>query len=76
MVAAGCFNAIGRPLTGLSTYLLRTAAFYIPLSWLASVMFSDIEAVFIAIAVSNALAAVGVAIFAFWRLARLEPQHS
>jgi len=73
IIAAGCFNAIGRPLTGLSNYLLRTLAFYIPLSWIASLMFDSIDAVFIAIAIANGLAAVGVASYTFWRLKKLSP---
>lgn len=74
IIAAGAFNAVGRPLTGLSSYLLRTLAFYIPLSWLASLMFDDVDSVFIAISIANTLAAVGVAAFTFWRFKCLEPE--
>lgn len=69
--AAGAFNALGKPVTGLGFYLTRTAVFYVPLSYLA-LLFGQSEAVFIAIAVSNALAGIVVGGWSLWWLSRAE----
>ena len=58
--AAAALNSIGKPYTGLLYYFVRTAALYVPLAWLASMLFGS-RAVFQAIAISNAVA--GVIIF-------------
>lgn len=62
VVAAGAFNAIGKSMTGLGIYLIRTAVFYIPASWILSI-FAESKGVFIGIAVSNALAGIIIAIY-------------
>lgn len=59
-IAAGCYNALGKPLTGLAYYLIRSAALYVPLSWTASLLF-PIWGVFAAIAASNVVAGAVVA---------------
>ena len=59
-IAAGCYNALGKPLTGLGYYLVRSAALYVPLSWIASLFFPS-WGVFVAIAVSNVAAGALVA---------------
>ena len=58
IVAAGCYNSIGKSMSGLGFYLIRTAVLYVPLSLLASLLAGS-EAVYIAISVSNALAGLG-----------------
>ena len=55
--ASAALNSIGRPVLGLSYYFVRTAVFYVPLAWLASVLLGS-TAVYQAIAVSNALAGI------------------
>lgn len=67
IVAAGAFNAIGKSILGLGYYLVRTAVFYIPLSWIAALM-SDSSYVFIGIACANTLAGISVAALSLWWL--------
>lgn len=55
IVAAGCYNSLGKSMSGLGFYLVRTALLYVPLSLIAS-LFAGSEAVYIAISVSNACA--------------------
>ena len=55
IVAAGCYNSLGKSVSGLGFYLMRTALLYVPLSILASLIAGS-EAVYVAISVSNALA--------------------
>ncbi len=55
IVAAGCYNSLGKSVSGLGFYLVRTALLYVPLSIAAS-MLAGSEAVYIAISISNALA--------------------
>ena len=59
-IAAGAYNALGKPLTGLAYYLVRTAVLYVPLAWIASLL-APTEGVFIAIAASNVIAGALVA---------------
>ncbi|MEL6751634.1 MAG: MATE family efflux transporter [Pseudomonadota bacterium] len=67
VVAAAGLNSIGRPLSALGMYLIRTMLLYVPLAWFASTMF-DAWGVFVAIAVANV--AGGVAIL-LWSLKTL-----
>ena len=60
IITAGAFNALGRSHFGLGFYLIRTAVFYIPFSFVAARMAGS-ETVFYAIAIANALAGVIVA---------------
>lgn len=69
IVAAGCFNAMGKSVTGLGYYLVRTALFYVPLSWIA-VMIAGSREVFIAIAVTNVLAGLSVGAYSLLWLRR------
>lgn len=71
IVAAGAYNSLGKSVTGLGYYLVRSAVFYVPLSWLASMM-SGSEKVYIAIAVSNALAGIVVGVHSLWWLNRAD----
>lgn len=66
IVSAAAFNALGRSISGLGFYILRSFIFYVPLSVVAS-MWAEREWVFIAIAVSNLGAGILVASYAiFW----------
>lgn len=67
IVAAGAYNSLGKSITGLGYYLVRTAVFYVPLSWFASMM-SGSEKVYIAIAVSNVLAGIAIGAHSLWWL--------
>lgn len=65
IVSAGAFNAVGNSVTGLGVYLLRTAALYVPVSWLVSI-YLDSTAVFIGIAICNAIAGILAATFSLY----------
>jgi putative MATE family efflux protein len=54
IVAAAAYNALGLGYRAMGFYLLRSALFYVPLAWLASLWF-DSSAVFAALAVANLL---------------------
>lgn len=64
ITAAGCFNAIGRPLLGLGFYLVRCGGLYVPLVWLSVVVFEQANASFIAISVANVVAGLIIAAWA------------
>lgn len=64
IVAAGAFNALGRPMLGLGLYLVRTLALYVPLAGLATLLFAT-TGVYIGIAVANIVA--GFLVFALTR---------
>lgn len=72
IVSSGAYNAIGKPVTGLGFYLIRTAVFYVPLSLLASLFANSFE-VFLAIAASNLLAGLAVGGYALRWLAQAQP---
>lgn len=59
IVASGAYNAIGKPVIGLGFYLVRTAALYVPLSFIASLFAGSFE-VFLAIAATNLIAGLVV----------------
>lgn len=65
VIAAGAYNALGRPMTALGYHLLRTAALYVPAAWLAARLGGP-AAVFWAIAAANLAAGLLVA----WRSER------
>lgn len=67
IIAAGAFNALGRSVMGLGFYLIRTVAFYIPLSHVGALMGGASE-IFIAVAISNGLAGLTVGGYALWWL--------
>lgn len=67
IVAAGAYNALGKSVTGLSFYLTRTALFYVPLSWFASILAGS-EAIFIAISISNVTAGILIGAYSLWWL--------
>ena len=71
VVAAGAFNALGKPLTGLPCHLLRTAVLYAPPAWAASRV-AESWATFAAIAAANALAGALDAAHALRWLARAD----
>lgn len=70
IVAAGAFNALGKPLFALAYSLTRTAVFYVPLVWIASRLDGS-NTVYIAIASANALAGILIAIDSLYRVRRL-----
>lgn len=59
IVAAGAFNALGRPVLGLGLYLVRSAIFYVPLAFVATALF-DTTGVYVGIAIANVLAGVAI----------------
>ncbi len=70
IIAAGAYNALGKSQVGLAFYLARTALLYVPLSFLAA-MLAQSWAVFVAIAVANAVSGAAVAVFAVCWLKRV-----
>ncbi len=75
ITAAALYNSVGKSGTGFGYYFTRSILLYVPLSWLASSLFGSRE-VYIAIAVSNAVAGVLVAVYAFRWLSRNAPPES
>ena len=71
ITTSAAYNSLGKALTGLGYYLLRTAVLYVPLAWLASLWFGATQ-VFIAIATANILAGLIAACFALRWLYRSE----
>jgi putative MATE family efflux protein len=71
---AALFNALGKSVVGLGYYLVRSLVFYVPLSWLASVFLSS-NMVFVAIALSNALAGLICAFLILHWLKNHEPAY-
>ncbi len=65
IVAAGAFNALGRPMLGLGLYLVRTAVLYVPLAGIATLLFAT-TGVYAGIAAANAIAGLLV----FWLTTR------
>ena len=55
IVTAGGYNSLGKSVSGLGFYLIRTALLYVPLAFAASLLF-DSTAVYFAIALTNFLA--------------------
>jgi putative MATE family efflux protein len=55
IVAAGGYNSLGKSVSGLGFYLIRTALLYVPLSFAASILAGS-TAVYFAIALTNVLA--------------------
>ena len=70
IIAAGAYNALGKPLIGLCYSLTRTAVCYVPLVWLASSLDGS-TTVYVAIAIANALAGILVAVDSLVRIPRL-----
>ena len=70
IIAAGAYNALGKPLIGLSYSLTRTAVFYVPLVWLGSRLDGS-TMVYGAIGLANALAGVLVAADSLFRIRRI-----
>lgn len=61
IIAAGCYNGIGKPFTALSYYAIRCALMYAPFCWIVSLMFDDVVYMFYAIALANVLSGVLIA---------------
>lgn len=61
IVAAGCFNAIGRPYTALVYYSLRCFVMCVPFCFVISLIFRDVEYIFYAIALANVLSGALIA---------------
>jgi putative MATE family efflux protein len=60
VIAAGAFNALGKPVTALGYNLVRTLGLLVPMAWLASVL-GGVGWVFAAVALANMAAGAGVA---------------
>ncbi|MBT0586609.1 MATE family efflux transporter [Alteromonas oceanisediminis] len=69
IVSSTAFNSLGKSVTGLAYYIVRTAIFYVPLSAIASIAFGS-SAVFYAIATANALSGAIVGAYALHWLTR------
>jgi Na+-driven multidrug efflux pump len=67
IVSAAAFNALGRPMSSLGYYLLRTALLYVPLSVIAGIYF-DVKAVYYAIAAANVLSGLVIGWYTLWWL--------
>lgn len=72
IIAAGCYNAIGKPLYAVCYYALRCFVLYVPFCWLVSVISSEVEHVFYAIAFAN----ISSGIFIAYHALRLRRQHN
>ena len=70
-IAAGGYNALGKPLTGLAYYATRSVLLYVPLAWVAS-LFLPTWGVFAGIAVSNVVGGAIVAWHSLHWLAQAE----
>lgn len=68
IIAAGCYNAIGKPLIGLNYYAIRSIFLYIPLCWLAVQFFDEPFYVYIAIAMANLIGGLLIAYHAIKKL--------
>lgn len=73
IVSSAAFNSLGKSITGLSYYGVRTFALYVPLSIMAS-MWLDIKWVYIAIAVSNLVSGALVATYTLLWLKKAKQQ--
>lgn len=72
VIAAGGYNALGKPLTALAYNMLRTMALLVPAAWLASTV-GGVPAVFAAIAAANVAAGLAIAWHALRWLSRAGP---
>jgi len=70
IIAAGAYNALGKPLIGLAYSLTRTAVFYVPLVWIAARVDGS-TTVYGAIAIANALAGLLIGAESLFRVRRL-----
>ena len=61
VIAAGCFNGIGRPFTALTYYAIRSVGLILPLCYAASYFVDTVPAVFIAIACANVISGLSIA---------------
>ena len=73
VIAAGAYNALGKPMTALAYNLLRTVALLVPGAWAASHLGGP-PVVFAAIAAANVAAGLLIARHALAWLARAEPE--
>jgi hypothetical protein len=49
-------------------YLIRSAVFYVPLSWFAALIFNDVIFIFVAITIANIIAGGIVAFYALRKI--------
>ncbi|ADM09925.1 MATE efflux family protein [Parvularcula bermudensis HTCC2503] len=73
IVAAGAYNALGKATTGLGYYVIRTAVFYVPLSYGASLLAGSRE-VYVGIALANVLAGLVIGWLSLRWLSRHNPE--
>jgi putative MATE family efflux protein len=72
IVAAGAFNALGKPFSGLGYSLTRTALFYVPAVWIAARLDGS-TTVYVGIALANLAAGSFVAVHSIVTLRRWLP---
>ena len=75
IVAAAAFNSIGKAKVGLGYYVIRSAIFYVPLSWLGA-MYAKVAYVFIGIALANVVSGIAIAVYSIWWLKRTAAQNA
>lgn len=61
IIAAGCYNGIGKPVRALAYYAIRCMMMYAPFCWIASIVSDDVVYMFYAIALANVLSGVLIA---------------
>jgi putative MATE family efflux protein len=71
IIAAAAFNSVGKAKVGLGYYVLRSALFYVPLSWLGA-LFAQVDYVFVCIALANVISGVLVAWYSLRYLKKLK----
>lgn len=71
IIAAGCYNGLGKSLTGLGYSLMRNIGLYVPLVWFASRLDGS-TTVYWAIAVANGLAGLLIAFHSLYWLRHAE----
>jgi len=71
IVAAAAFNAIGKAKLGLGYYVVRSALFYVPLSWVGA-LYAKADYVFVGIALANVISGSLVAWYSLRYLKQLQ----
>tara|TARA_R110000744_G_scaffold46512_2_gene102782 strand:- start:8120 stop:9526 length:1407 start_codon:yes stop_codon:yes gene_type:complete len=74
IVAAAAFNSIGKAKVGLGFYVVRSALFYVPLSWLGAT-FAQIDYAFFGIAVANVVSGVAIGWYSLWWLNHIQAKE-
>lgn len=64
ITAAAAFNGLGEPVRGLAFYLVRALGLLLPLAFAGSLLLGEARGVYIGMALANALAGLGVGVYA------------